>query len=153
MQFNCASVDKTQELAAKLGEELRAGDVLILSGDLGAGKTTFTQGIAKGMQVRAGIISPTFVIARNHPSLISGPNLVHIDAYRLNSADELYDLDIESDLGDSVLVAEWGDGFVEEFSDSYLRIMINRGTGERDESRAITIEPHGPRWEGWELTV
>ncbi|MFT4185833.1 MAG: tRNA (adenosine(37)-N6)-threonylcarbamoyltransferase complex ATPase subunit type 1 TsaE [Micrococcaceae bacterium] len=153
MQFNCASVVQTQELAAKLGKELRAGDVLILSGDLGAGKTAFTQGLAKGMQVREGIISPTFVIARNHPSLISGPNLVHIDAYRLNSADELYDLDIESDLEDSVLVAEWGDGFVEEFNDSYLRIMINRGMGERDESRTIAIETHGPRWEGFTLTV
>ena len=88
-----------------------AGDLVILSGDLGAGKTTLTQGIGAGLGVRGEITSPTFVIARVHPSLVGGPPLVHVDAYRLGGIDELDDLDLDTSLDDAVTVVEWGEGW------------------------------------------
>src|SRR4029453_11950915 len=101
---------------------LRAGDVLILSGDLGAGKTTLTQGIGRGLQVRGDITSPTFVIARVHPSLVDGPPLVHVDAYRLGGIDELDDLDLDTSLADAVTVVEWGHGVAEGLADERLEV-------------------------------
>ena len=89
-----ATTEDTQDFGRHLGARLRGGDVLVLTGDLGAGKTTLTQGIAEGLGVRGPITSPTFVIARVHPSLVGGPLLVHVDAYRLGSAIELDDLEI-----------------------------------------------------------
>ena len=146
-----------------VGELLRAGDVVLLTGDLGAGKTTFTRGLGEGMGVRGPVTSPTFVLARTHPSLSGGPALVHVDAYRLGSALELDDLDI--DFAHSVVVVEWGAGLLEALTDSYLSIEIDRphgagedsgGTGadegaeteveEPIEPRQVRIDGVGPRW-------
>ena len=103
-----ATADDTRSFGAALGRALRAGDLLVLTGDLGAGKTTLTQGIGEGLGVRGPITSPTFVIARVHPSLVSGPPLVHVDAYRLpdgaSGLDELDALDLDSSLEESVTV-------------------------------------------------
>lgn len=153
--------EATRAFAARLAAGLRDGDLLVLSGELGAGKTTFTQGLGEGLGVRAGIISPTFVLVRIHPSLVGGPDLVHVDAYRLDSAGELEDIDLESTLATSVTVVEWGRGKVERLSDSRLDITLLRATGEQagdelvfnfdetDEAdpRTIRIEAYGSRWE------
>ena len=123
------TVEQTHACGRELGAALEAGDVVILDGPLGAGKTTFTQGIAQGMHVKGRITSPTFVIARVHRSRVGGPDLVHVDAYRLldeggaNSGDplgELDALDLDTELADAVVVAEWGGGLVEQIADSYL---------------------------------
>ncbi len=110
------------ELGRLLGLRLRAGDVVLLTGDLGAGKTTFMRGLGEGMGVRGPITSPTFVIARRHPSLVGGPALVHADAYRLGSAGEFEDLDLEAD--DAVVCVEWGRDRAEGLSPRRLEIDI-----------------------------
>lgn len=152
--------EETQSLAGRLATLLRAGDVLVLSGGLGAGKTTFTQGLGEGLGVRGPITSPTFVVARTHPSLVQGPPLVHVDAYRLGAATEIDDIDLDATVEDSITVVEWGEGMAEQLSDSWLEIRLeNRlarstdplGTavdGSHDDTRVITVRPHGPRWVG-----
>lgn len=142
--FNCSTSELTQKLGAELGKHLRAGDVLILDGPLGAGKTTFTQGIAEGLEVRGPITSPTFVIYRIHPTIASGPSLIHLDAYRLNSLSEVDDLDIDSNLYNAVLVAEWGSGKLENISDEYLVVKFIR---HDDDTRSVTLIPNGNRWD------
>ena len=154
------SAEETQGLAAQLATLLRDGDVLILIGGLGAGKTTFTQGLGEALGVRGPITSPTFVVARTHPSLVNGPSLVHVDAYRLGAAAEIDDIDLDATVDESVTVVEWGEGMAEQLSDSWLEVRLeNRqassndplGTavdGAHDETRVITIKPHGPRWVG-----
>ena len=137
------TVEETQAWGARLGRVLQAGDLLLLTGELGAGKTTLTQGIAEGLGVRGPITSPTFVIARVHPSLVGGPALVHVDAYRLGGFAELDDLDLDADLADSVTVVEWGHGLAEGLSEDYLEITL---TGA--DRRTATVEGHGPRWSG-----
>ncbi|MDC5696944.1 tRNA (adenosine(37)-N6)-threonylcarbamoyltransferase complex ATPase subunit type 1 TsaE [Intrasporangium calvum] len=134
--------EDTRAFGRRLGRLLRAGDVLVLTGDLGAGKTTLTQGLAEGLGVRGPITSPTFVIARVHPSLSDGPALVHVDAYRLGSALELDDLDLDADLEQSVTVIEWGAGMSEQLSEHRLGITL---TGE--EVRTARLDPVGSRWE------
>ncbi|GAA5022322.1 hypothetical protein GCM10023258_12470 [Terrabacter aeriphilus] len=136
-----ATPDETQDFGRRLGALLRGGDVLVLTGDLGAGKTTLTQGIAEGLGVRGPITSPTFVIARVHPSLVDGPALVHVDAYRLGSAIELDDLDLDADLDASVTVVEWGAGLAEQLSESRLELTI---VGE--DVRTARLVGVGPRW-------
>jgi tRNA threonylcarbamoyladenosine biosynthesis protein TsaE len=136
-QLTARSVSETHDIGQRVGALLQAGDVVILDGPLGAGKTTFTQGIAQGLGVRGPITSPTFVIARIHPSLIGGPALVHVDAYRVNSLAEIDDLDMDGDLNNSVVVAEWGIGKVEQLVESPIRISITRAD---DETRMFTIE-------------
>ena len=116
--------DQMHELGLELGKALRAGDVLVLTGPLGAGKTTLTRGIGEGLGVRGPVTSPTFVLARTHPSLGEGPPLVHVDAYRLNSAVELDDLDI--DFAHSVVVVEWGAGMLDGIVDSWLDVVIEQ---------------------------
>jgi tRNA threonylcarbamoyladenosine biosynthesis protein TsaE len=111
-------------LGQRLAGLLRAGDLVVLTGPLGAGKTTLVQGIGRGLDVRGPVTSPTFVIARVHPSLRGGPALVHADAYRLGSRAEVDDLDLDADLDGSVTVVEWGEGLVEELAPSYLEITI-----------------------------
>src|SRR3984957_5355932 len=111
-------------LGRQLAGLLRAGDLVVLSGTLGAGKTTLTQGIGAGLGVRGQVTSPTFVIARLHPNLNSGPDLVHADAYRLGSRAEVDDLDLDADLATSVTVVEWGEGLVEALAGSYLAVGI-----------------------------
>lgn len=135
-ELQAATLDAghTQAMAARLGEQLQPGDLLVLSGELGAGKTTFTQGLGTGMGVREGIISPTFVLMRIHPNLADGPrpggpDLVHVDAYRLGSAAEIDDIDLENTMDSSVTVVEWGQDRVEHLSDSRLDIEFVRSQG------------------------
>jgi tRNA threonylcarbamoyladenosine biosynthesis protein TsaE len=128
------TADETHALAAGLGAQLRAGDLLVLTGELGAGKTTFTQGLGEGLGVRAGIISPTFVLVRIHPNLPDGPrpggpDLVHVDAYRLGSASEIDDIDLENTMDGAVTVVEWGRGRVEHLSESRLEVDLIRSIG------------------------
>ena len=123
----------------------------MLSGELGAGKTTFTQGLGDGLGVRGDVTSPTFVISRVHPSLGSGPPLVHVDAYRLGGIDELDDLDLDTSLEDAVTVVEWGEGIAEGLAESRLEIRIIRALAHQDEHadldpRRVLMTPIGPRW-------
>ncbi|MEV0196434.1 tRNA (adenosine(37)-N6)-threonylcarbamoyltransferase complex ATPase subunit type 1 TsaE [Nonomuraea sp. NPDC050691] len=131
---------------ARLAARLRPGDLVVLSGPLGAGKTTLVQGIAEGLKVRGPITSPTFVIARVHPSLHQGPPLVHADAYRLGGDLEVDDLDLDASLEESVTVVEWGEGLVEGLSEDRLEIHIDRETG--DDARVVTLREIGARWTG-----
>lgn len=135
--YDVPDADAMRELGAHLAEELRGGDLVVLSGELGAGKTTFTQGVGAGLQVRGDVTSPTFVIARVHPSLVSGPALVHVDAYRLGGIDELDDLDLDASLEESVTVVEWGTGVAEGLADSRLEVRIERAVGLADSGEAV----------------
>ncbi len=150
--YDVPSADDMRALGARLGGDLRAGDLLVLSGGLGAGKTTFTQGLGEGLGVRGGVTSPTFVIARVHPSLGGGPDLVHVDAYRLGGLDELDDLDLDTSLADAVTVVEWGEGLAEKLADSRLEIRISRSSehaeGELD-PRQVEVLGVGTRWVSW----
>ena len=115
LEVDLADLAHTRAAAHALAPLLTAGDLLLLSGELGAGKTTFTRALGEGLGVREGVISPTFVLSRVHPNLLDGtrpggPDLVHVDAYRLSSAEELDDLDLEFSLEKSVTVIEWGRG-------------------------------------------
>lgn len=140
-----ATAEEMRGLGLRLGGLLRAGDLLVLTGDLGAGKTTLTQGIGEGLKVRGPITSPTFVIARVHPSLAAGPSLVHADAYRLGGFAELDDLDLDAETADSVTVVEWGEGLAEGLADARLDVIISRGTGP-GETRKVKIVGVGERW-------
>lgn len=142
------TADDTQALGRALGESLRAGDLLVLTGDLGAGKTTLTQGLAAGLGVRGPITSPTFVIARVHPSLVGGPSLVHVDAYRLGAAAELDDLDLDTDLETAVTVVEWGAGLAEQLAHDRLEVLLERpDTDDPDaQERRVTLRGVGGRW-------
>jgi len=134
-----------EELGERIAAELRAGDLVLLEGDLGAGKTTFTRGIGRGLGARGAVTSPTFVLAREHPTT-SGPPLVHVDAYRLGSAAELDDLDL--DFERSVVVVEWPAERVD--ADAWLRLRIARPpAGDPDaeaEPRHVAIDAAGERW-------
>ncbi|GAA4417720.1 tRNA (adenosine(37)-N6)-threonylcarbamoyltransferase complex ATPase subunit type 1 TsaE [Georgenia halophila] len=149
-----------RRLGSRLAGMLRAGDLVLLSGDLGAGKTTLTQGIGAGMDVRGQVASPTFIIARVHPALGDGPDLVHVDAYRLQSFDEVDALDLDTALEDSVTVVEWGTGKMESLTPNRLEIDIRRPHGASGESpadlaapapREVTLRGVGERWAGAEL--
>ncbi|HEX3490098.1 MAG TPA: tRNA (adenosine(37)-N6)-threonylcarbamoyltransferase complex ATPase subunit type 1 TsaE [Streptosporangiaceae bacterium] len=145
-----------RHLGERLAGLLRAGDLVVLSGSLGAGKTTLTQGIGAGLGVRGPVTSPTFVIARQHPSLRGGPDLVHADAYRLGSRAEVDDLDLDTDVATSVTVVEWGEGLVEDLAPSFLQVAISAvaagpaegdpGSAERDEIRTVRVLGWGERW-------
>ncbi|MFF8385776.1 tRNA (adenosine(37)-N6)-threonylcarbamoyltransferase complex ATPase subunit type 1 TsaE [Streptomyces kanasensis] len=149
------SPDEMQELGRALAGLLRPGDLVMLTGELGAGKTTLTRGLGEGLGVRGAVTSPTFVIARVHPSLVDGPALVHVDAYRLNGGlDEMEDLDLDVSLPDSVVVVEWGDGKVEELTDDRLHVVIDRVVGATDDDRReVTLTGLGARWEGADLAL
>jgi tRNA threonylcarbamoyladenosine biosynthesis protein TsaE len=140
-------------LGSAIAAHLRAGDVLVLSGDLGAGKTTFTQGLGEGLRVRGPVTSPTFVISRVHPSMDGGPPLVHVDAYRLGGLAELDDLDLDGSLDQSVTVVEWGHGLAEGLAPDRLDVVLTRGDDETDETRGVRITPVGPRWAGTGLSL
>ena len=118
--------DGTRRAAEALAGQLRAGDLVVLDGPLGAGKTTFTQGVGAGLGVRGPVASPTFVIERVHPSLTDGPSLVHVDAYRLGPEEDLDDLDLEADLDHAVTLIEWGRGRVEHLVASWLLVQLER---------------------------
>lgn len=122
--------ERMRDLGRRLAALLAPGDLVLLTGELGAGKTTLTRGIGEGLGVRGPVTSPTFVIARVHPPLAAGPPLVHVDAYRLTGGlEEMEDLDLDVALPESVVVVEWGEGRVEELSEDRLHVTIRRGTG------------------------
>lgn len=152
LEVDLADLAHTRAAAHALAPLLTAGDLLLLSGELGAGKTTFTRALGEGLGVREGVISPTFVLSRVHPNLLDGtrpggPDLVHVDAYRLSSAEELDDLDLEFSLEKSVTVIEWGRGKAEHLSDSRLELDFTRLTGA-DASIAYAAENYSPTGEG-----
>jgi tRNA threonylcarbamoyladenosine biosynthesis protein TsaE len=165
VEVGTRSGEEARELGRRLAGVLAAGDVVILSGDLGAGKTTFTQGIGMGLRVRGDVTSPTFVISRVHPSLGAGPALVHVDAYRLGGIDELDDLDLDTSLEDAVTVVEWGEGVAEGLADNRLDVRITRARGAAgdlagdpaaasvtdEDPRSLVLTPIGPRWLGADL--
>jgi len=150
-----------ESFGRQLGAMLRAGDLVVLTGPLGAGKTTLTRGIGEGLGVRGPVQSPTFVLARTHPNLVGGPPLLHVDAYRLGSAELLDDLDL--DFAHAVVVVEWGAGLVDEVAESWLDVIIEREEGTdtsqvadasdaeflgADEPRRLDVRGYGPRWAG-----
>lgn len=145
-----------QDLGVRLAGVLRPGDLVIANGDLGAGKTTLTQGIGRGLDSEGAVISPTFVLSRVHPSRSDRPALVHVDAYRLSGADELDDLDLDATAAEAITVVEWGAGLAEELADHRLEIDIRRSGGLRDDeqpdSRSVLIRPVGARWSGVDLS-
>lgn len=134
-----ATAEDTIALGARLGADLRAGDVVVLSGPLGAGKTVLAKGIAQAMNVDGPVTSPTYVLARVHPARQAGrPAMVHVDVYRLldpghsaAGADllaELDSLDLDTDLEDAVVVVEWGEGLAERLSERHLDIRLERAS-------------------------
>ncbi len=145
------TAEAMRALGRALAPLVRAGDVLIASGGLGAGKTTFAQGLGEGMAVTGPILSPTFVLARVHPSTTGGPTLVHADAYRLGGFAELEDLDLEDSLDDSVTLIEWGEGVAEGLADDRLGIDIRRGPDPEDDTRLVFFTPSGSRWDHEQL--
>jgi tRNA threonylcarbamoyladenosine biosynthesis protein TsaE len=135
------TAEDTRALGARLAAVLRAGDLVVLTGPLGAGKTALVQGIGAGLGVRGNVVSPTFVIARVH----KGPlPLVHVDAYRLGSLAEVDDLDLDVDVADAVTVVEWGAGLVEQLTDARLEVAITRAADS--EQRTARLTPHGGDW-------
>ena len=178
MQLDVPDTAAMEAFGRELGGLLRAGDLVVLTGPLGAGKTTLTRGIGAGLGVRGPVQSPTFVLARTHPSLTDGPPLVHVDAYRLGSAELLDDLDL--DFAHSVVVVEWGAGLLDEVGRSWLDVVIERPEGldarlpearaaattspttdaanaadvsnaeflGADEPRRLAVRGYGPRWAG-----
>jgi tRNA threonylcarbamoyladenosine biosynthesis protein TsaE len=143
-------VGDTRALGVALAEILRAGDLVVLSGPLGAGKTALAQGIGAGLGVRGDVTSPTFVIARVHPPDPARGGrvpLVHVDAYRLGAVPdpraEVDDLDLDASVDESVTIVEWGEGLVEQLVDAYLEVRIDR---HDDESRVVDLVPHSGDW-------
>ena len=147
MTFQVDSPQQMFELCEKIGRQLNPSDVVVLTGELGAGKTVFTQGIASAFNI-LGVTSPTFVISRIHKGT---PNFIHIDAYRLLDSDPttFSDLDFESYLSSSVFVIEWGRNFVSTLTDQYLEVIISYGENESD--RQVEFLPNGDRWSGFKL--
>ena len=133
-----SNADETKALGKKLGLLLKAGDCVLLDGELGAGKTTFTQGLASALKIRGDVTSPTFVIAREHKSLTDGPNLVHVDAYRLNTLAEISHLDLVTDIEKAILVVEWGKGLVNDLVTEPIHIKIDHDNIDENK-REFTI--------------
>lgn len=167
--MTAGTADQMRQVGRRIAALLGPGDLLILTGGLGAGKTTFTQGLGAGLGVRGAVTSPTFVISRVHPSLGDGPPLVHVDAYRLGGGAELDDLDLDAVLDAAVTVVEWGEGVAESLAEDRLEITITaaitaaadadpsaadgvaRGAGEGDQPRTIAVRGHGARWANVDL--
>jgi len=147
MNIQIDSPQQMFELGEKIGRQLKPSDVAVLNGELGAGKTVLTQGIASAFKI-LGVTSPTFVISRIHKG---NPNFIHIDAYRLLDSDpsNFADLDFESYLASSVFVIEWGKDFVSTLTDQYLEINIDRG--QKDDQRQVEFVMVGDRWENFKL--
>lgn len=146
------TADEMRELGRRLAPLLRAGDLVVASGDLGAGKTTLTQGLGEGLGVTEPVTSPTFVLSRVHPSAAGGPPLVHVDAYRLGGLDELEDLDLDASLAEAVTVVEWGRGAAEGMSDHRLEIDVLRSE-DGSEPRLVLLRGVGDRWQDVDLGV
>ncbi|MBV1849746.1 tRNA (adenosine(37)-N6)-threonylcarbamoyltransferase complex ATPase subunit type 1 TsaE [Catellatospora tritici] len=144
------TADDTRAFGARLAEVLRPGDLVVLSGPLGAGKTALAQGVGQGLRVQGTVTSPTFVIARVHrPDRAAGGSLpmVHVDAYRLGTMTDpraqVDDLDLDASIDDSVTLVEWGEGMVEQLADSHLEVRITR---HPDDTREVALIPHGGTW-------
>ena len=147
LELQIRDADEMHALGIRLAQEFRAGDIVILVGPLGAGKTTLTRGIGEGLRAIGNVSSPTFVIARTHKRENSTVPMVHVDAYRLGSAAELDDLDI--DFENSIVLVEWGKGMLDGVSDDWLEIEIARESfvdDEADETREVRIAGFGERW-------
>lgn len=147
VRLDAATADAMRDLGGRLAGVLRPGDVVILNGELGAGKTTLTQGIGAGLGVESPVISPTFVLSRVHPNA-HGPALVHVDAYRLSTPAEVEDIDLESSLADAVTIIEWGEGVAEWLSPDRLVIDIERSPDPTDDGRQVYLTGLGRRWVG-----
>ncbi|MDT0267795.1 tRNA (adenosine(37)-N6)-threonylcarbamoyltransferase complex ATPase subunit type 1 TsaE [Streptomyces sp. DSM 44915] len=153
------TAERMTALGRRLAGLLRPGDLVLLTGELGAGKTTMTRGLGEGLGVRGAVTSPTFVIARVHPPLGEGPPLVHVDAYRLGGGlDEMEDLDLDVALPESVVVVEWGEDRMEQLSDDRLQVVLHRAPTERadpaaDDPREVTFRGVGARWRGVDLAA
>ena len=158
IQLTVNTPEQMEQLGARIARQLSAGSLVALNGELGAGKTTLTRGIGAGLGVRGRITSPTFVLARTHPRATSEPPLVHVDAYRLSSAAELDDLDI--DFEGSIVVVEWAEGMLHGITDSWLEVNIRRSIGhlpfegeagddpgDDAQPREVTLISHGPLWQ------
>jgi tRNA threonylcarbamoyl adenosine modification protein YjeE len=143
MKLTIKTPEAMEAFGLRLASNLQSGDLVLLSGELGAGKTTMTRGIGSGLKAIGTIQSPTFVLARTHRTK-NGPKLVHVDAYRLSSAIELDDLDI--DFANSIVVIEWPKDFIDGSFESWLLIEIDRSSQE--DVRELAITGHGPRWQG-----
>ncbi len=148
MEFQIQDPEQMHQLGLEIAKVLKAGDLLLLNGPLGAGKTTLTRGIGEGLGASGTVQSPTFVLARTHRT-VAGPKLVHVDAYRLNSAVELDDLDI--DFANSIVVVEWARDYIDGIAENWLQVDINRES--EDESRLVTITGMGTRWQGVEIAL
>lgn len=150
LTLSVATAEAMHELGLRLARLLRAGDLVVLTGGLGAGKTTLTRGIGEGLRVRGAVTSPTFVVARVHPSTVGGPPLVHVDAYRLRDLAEVDDLDLEASMEESVTVVEWGAGMVDDLAASRLEVSLVRGDAGSDDTevRTVAIRGVGDRWAG-----
>ena len=146
MEFHIQDPEQMHQLGLAIAKVLKAGDLLLLNGPLGAGKTTLTRGIGEGLGASGTVQSPTFVLARTHRT-VAGPKLVHVDAYRLNSAVELDDLDI--DFANSIVVVEWARDYIDGIAEHWLQVDINRES--EDESRLVIISGIGNRWQGVEI--
>ena len=169
MRITTRDAEQTRSVGRALAGLVQAGDVIMLSGDLGAGKTTFTQGLGEGMGVRGRVASPTFIVAREHPNP-HGPALIHADAYRITDLDDVETLDLESSLDQAVTVIEWGEGKVEGLSEDRLEIQIVRAHGSDlqqttvagevvdlasidDERRTLVVKACSQRWSEQDLLV
>jgi tRNA threonylcarbamoyladenosine biosynthesis protein TsaE len=147
VSLELSTVEDTEAFGRRLAEVLRAGDLVILDGPLGAGKTALARGIGAGLGVRGDVTSPTFVISRVHRG--GRLPLVHVDAYRLGGVSEVDDLDLDASIAESVTVVEWGDGKVEQLADAHLLIRIDR---RPDDTRVVDLVPVGADWSS-RLTV
>jgi len=134
--------DAMEALGARLAGLLAAGDLVVLDGPLGAGKTTLTRGLGAALGARGAVTSPTFVLAREHPTAAGAP-LVHVDAYRLAAARDVDDLDLDYD--GAIVVVEWGAGKLDGVAESWIDVTIARDAA--DDSRDVEITGHGPRWQ------
>lgn len=143
-----ATAEQMRDLGASMAKLMRPGDLIIASGELGAGKTTFAQGLGAGLGVAGPIISPTFVISRIHASLTDGPDLVHVDAYRLGDGAELADIDLDETLNTSVTLVEWGAGKAEWLSGDRIELRIERDIDPAGDVRTVMIDGIGERWDG-----
>jgi tRNA threonylcarbamoyladenosine biosynthesis protein TsaE len=157
VSFSVSTAEQMQAFGKQIGTLLTAGDVVVLSGPLGAGKTTFVQGLATQIEVQGVVTSPTFVVSRVHKPTGSGLALVHVDAYRLTSQSDLVDLDLDA-TKNAVFVIEWGKDYVSGFSENWLEIDIDRAQELSDDSdpasgiRTISVTAVGDRWSDLSLS-
>jgi tRNA threonylcarbamoyladenosine biosynthesis protein TsaE len=144
VRIEVPDAEQMRQLGAGLAAVMGPGDLVVLTGELGAGKTMLAQGIGAGLGVTGDVLSPTFVIARVHRG--GRVPLVHADAYRLSSVEEIDDLDLDASLDESVTVVEWGAGLVERLAGERLEIRIERSPDSADETRVVTLRPIGDAW-------